>query len=120
MGLLNAMDSEIDITRIFQGGPGRPKRYRMRGLISYYLQHYAAYFFNDTKQIWFSFDDRSVQPVGPTWKDVIRKCKLGHAKPVLVFYEEISSADTQEASPVVSVKHRTLKHWRGRASGDTL
>ena len=111
------LQPELDVTNIFDRNPADPvagKRYRIRGIISYYLQHYAAYFYNDKEKIWFSFDDVSVQPIGPSWKDVIRKCRMGHAKPVLIFYEETAStaSSDQEASPVVRSKHRTIRHFR--------
>jgi hypothetical protein len=60
MQLLSSFDQEIDLGKVFKDETHK-KRYRMRGLICYYLKHYAAYFFNDKENVWFSFDDVSVQ-----------------------------------------------------------
>lgn len=111
--LLAAIDPEIDIGKIFDApkeSKNPSKRYKLRGLISYYLQHYAAYFFSDKDALWYSFDDVSVQAVGPSWKDVMQKCRKGHAKPVLVFFEEtLSSAEDKESSPIVNrPKHKSF------------
>ncbi len=58
--LLSAIDMEIDIAKLFSETL-KGKTYKIRGLICYYLKHYAAYFFNDKENVWFSFDDVSVQ-----------------------------------------------------------
>jgi ubiquitin C-terminal hydrolase len=58
--LLAAIELEIDIAKIFDETQ-KGKRYKIRGLICYYLKHYAAYFFSDKENVWISFDDVSVQ-----------------------------------------------------------
>ncbi len=108
---LAAVEQEVDVANIFDQATAfvdRGKRYRLRGVICYYLKHYAAYFFNDKEGVWFSFDDVSVHEVGPTWKDVMRKCRMGHQKPVLLFFEEVTQ-ERAEDSPMVQARHRSLK-----------
>ena len=116
--VLGAIDSEIDVTNIFDGvangAAGNGKSYRIRGVISYYLQHYAAFFFSDEEQIWFSFDDVSVQKIGPSWKDVVRKCRMGHAKPVLVFYEEATSTQGESSPAIHRTKHKRYHTFRSK------
>lgn len=58
--LLERIDLELDLAKLFDKNQSG-KTYRIRGLICYYLKHYAAYFFNDKQNVWFSFDDVSVQ-----------------------------------------------------------
>jgi hypothetical protein len=113
INVLSSIEMEIDISKIFDNNDSS-KRYKLRGLISYYLKHYAAYFYSDKEKVWFSFDDVSVHQIGPNWKDVIKKCRMGHAKPVLFFYEEISSSANAESSPVVQSKHRGYIHYRNK------
>ena len=111
--LLSAMEMELDIGKVFDEDPAssaeKGKRYKLRGIICYYLKHYAAYFYNDKEGVWFSFDDVSVQEVGSSWRDVMKKCRMGHQKPVLVFYEELSSSAAEENSPAVVARHRNLR-----------
>jgi hypothetical protein len=107
--LLSAIDLEIDLAKVFFDDGSRGKRYKIRGLICYYLKHYAAYFFSDKENAWISFDDVSVQEVGPTWKDVMRKSRMGHQKPVLIFFEEVSHSSDVTDSPTVVVRHRSAR-----------
>ena len=115
--LLNCIDPEINLCSVFEPPDirERGRQWRLRGMICYYLKHYAAYFFSDKKNVWISFDDVSVQEVGPTWKDVVRKCKMGHSKPTVVFFEEVASAvnipHDNTPSPITTrnVKHRSIR-----------
>ncbi len=110
--VLAAVEQELDISVVFEQASSfvdRGKRYKLRGVICYYLKHYAAYFFNDKEGVWFSFDDVSVHEVGPSWRDVMRKCRMGHQKPVLLFYEEVVNDQSEVDSPVIAARHRSIR-----------
>ncbi len=82
----------------------------MRGVVSYYLKHYVACFFNERQGVWYSFDDVSVHEIGRDWKKVIKHAKRGHAKPVLVFYQRVGAEDEDNTpSPIVGrANYRSL------------
>lgn len=128
---LGILDEELDLSEAFltaeEAGGGLRKSvttkrmYRLRGIVSYYLKHYVASFYNDKKGVWFSFDDVSVQEIARDWKGVVAHSKRGHLKPVLVLYERVSGdqEDNTPSARSATTSHRSLLDML-RDSGGTM
>ncbi|ELR23613.1 ubiquitin carboxyl-terminal hydrolase, partial [Acanthamoeba castellanii str. Neff] len=84
--VLSSISTTLVLDRVFNGGAS-PRRYRLKGMICYYGKHYDAYFYNPQRGRWVVFDDATVKEVGPSFDDVINKCRLGHFQPSILFYE---------------------------------
>jgi ubiquitin C-terminal hydrolase len=57
-----------------------------RGMICYYGRHYWAYFYSESFDTWFQFDDEHLRKIG-NFSQVIEKSMKGKAIPRVLFYE---------------------------------
>jgi hypothetical protein len=65
--------------------------YRLRGLVCYYGRHYCAFMASEELSCWILLDDQSVTQVG-SWSKVVSRCIGARYQPVMLFYEQMSSA----------------------------
>jgi len=88
--MFKMLSPTLDLSDIFKIpshlGETAPK-YRLKGMICYYGKHYNAYFYNESRKIWFLFDDETVKPVGKLWEEVVDRCLRGRLQPSIVFFE---------------------------------
>jgi len=98
MDTLEIIQQEVKLKDLFNVSEENQCKasYRFRGMICYYGKHYNAYFFNETISQWIVFDDATVKEVGATWDHVLRRCRLGHFHPSVLFYEKNISPQESE------------------------
>jgi hypothetical protein len=62
------------------------RRYIIRGMVTFYAQHYIAFFYSASRNSWVQFDDSNVRYI-ESWDLVVKKLVSGRMAPVLIFYE---------------------------------
>jgi hypothetical protein len=74
-------------------------------MICFWGAHYFSYFrdFDATSgsDCWYLYDDQRVIGVG-CWSEVVKRCMLGHEKPILLLFELLPSPDLES---IASTKH---------------
>jgi len=90
--ILNLVQPIIDLKMMFNYAPddADPALMELRGLVSYYGQHYVAFNFSPSFQTWLLFDDSKVIDIGPTFNDLKTKCLKSCYQPSVLFYELVS------------------------------
>merc|ERR1711988_1559504 len=69
-GFVDVIARELDLARLFDAvEEGAPTHAQLKGVLCYYGCHYVALFYSEAEQLWVSFDDATVRPIGPSWED---------------------------------------------------
>jgi len=77
---------ELDLGDVYLHVPQHKHIYHIRSMVCYYGQHYLAFVLMPDN-IWFMFDDASMQRVGD-WASVIAKCAAGRTQASVLFFEQ--------------------------------
>lgn len=85
---LNILEPVVNIDTVYFMNSKQKdyRRYIIRGMITFYSQHYIAFFYSASRNCWVQFDDSNVRYI-ETWEQVVNKLVSGRMAPVLVFYE---------------------------------
>ena len=83
---MKAVDTTIDISKVFGGGDTADHRYQLKCVVSYVQSHYKAFILNEEVGKWLLFDDSEVSLVG-TWGDVLRLVEKHRLQPSVLLYE---------------------------------
>ena len=97
--LLNALSTELNLAKMFdthfdndkEEKPLENVKYSLVGIISYYGRHYTAYVYHSRKRSWMYCDDHKFGEVG-SWKDVVKRFKLGKTQPEVLIFSDAKSA----------------------------
>jgi len=83
---MKAVDTTIDISKVFGGVDSADHRYQLKCVVSYVQSHYKAFILNEEVGKWLLFDDSEVSLVG-TWGDVLSLVEKHRLQPSVLLYE---------------------------------
>lgn len=90
---LGNVSTALDLARVFEKTPPGGTEYRLRCVMCYYGEHYAAFAVSDAggggRERWLLFDDATTKEVGG-WEDVVASCDKGRLQPCVLFYRRAS------------------------------
>jgi hypothetical protein len=103
----------------------RDELYFFKGLVCFVAQHYYAYFrdLEDSGSSWHLCDDRTVKKAGDSWADLVGQSLLpAHAKPVMLFYERLETAEARQRAATqhfmnATISAATFSALRAKARG---
>ena len=86
---LGNVSTALDLAKVFEKMPAGGTEYRLRCVMCYYGEHYAAFAVSDAgaggRERWLLFDDATTKEVGG-WEDVVASCEKGRLQPCVLFY----------------------------------
>ena len=78
------VSTALDLAKVFEKMPAGGTEYRLRCVMCYYGEHYAAFAVSDAgaggRERWLLFDDATTKEVGG-WEDVVASCEKGRLQP---------------------------------------
>lgn len=90
MEVFQTIGTVIHLTDIFHSVVdskwAKTAMHQLVGVVTYYGKHYSTFFFHTKLRIWIYFDDATVREIGPSWDQVVEKCRRGHFQPLLLLY----------------------------------
>ena len=107
---LGNVSTALDLAKVFEKMPAGGTEYRLRCVMCYYGEHYAAFAVSDAgaggRERWLLFDDATTKEVGG-WEDVVASCAPGRLLRACCFIAEPPNEDAE-----------TFRGWgRARAPG---
>lgn len=84
-GTIEALSSQVQLSKVFSVQGGASAVYELRSIVCYFGHHYLAYVFSEELSLWLMVDDEEVVLAG-RWADVCRAIVSRRLQPSLLFY----------------------------------